>query len=264
MLLGMTVTLFSAIFVFVNRFPTPAAQGTGQFQAYLVLSPSGSSAVGLRILHGSGPAVPSNGKVYISVSGAAATNTGDYQFVNPNPIGNCLNVSNYATSSWTAGQAWYTNFTTGAPPPPGCFQGTSAPVNLPATFVVSVIVGGTLLFNVVIPASTTIQPPVVVQVWTSNPVPTASQAGQPGWPTSFYVNATILYLGASSGSVVALTGGVPGMNPSVKLTFLGSNLWSAQISTNLPSKTGPYTAFLQASNTLSGQSSSATFTINVT
>ncbi len=264
MLLGMTVTLFSAIFVFVNRFPTPAAQGTSQFQAYLIPSATGGSAAGLRILHGSGPAVPSNGKVYIYVSGAAATNTTDYQFTTPNPIGNCLNVTAYTTASWSAGQAWYTMFSTGAPTAPGCFQGsTAAPVKLPATFTVSVIVGGTLLYNVVIPASISTQPPVVVQVWTSTPVPTAAQAGQPGWPTSFYINATILYITGTNGSAVALTGGVPGMSPSVKLTYVSANLWSALVSTNLPSKVGSFTAFVQATNSLN-QTSSATFSIAVT
>ncbi len=264
MLLGMTVTLFSAIFVFVNRFPTPAAQGTGQFQAYLIPTASGGSAAGLRILHGSGPAVPSNGKVYLYVSGATATNTTDYQFTTPNPIGNCLNVTTYSTASWSAGQAWYTMFSTGAPTPPGCFAGsTPAPVKLPATFTVSVIVGGTLLYNVVIPATSSTQPPVIVQAWTSTPVPTAGQAGQPGWPTSFYINATILNIAGTNGSAVALTGGVPGMSPSVKLNYAGANLWSAQVSTNLPSKVGTFTAFVQATNSLN-QTSSATLLITVT
>lgn len=264
MLLGMTVTLFSAIFVFVNKFPTPPAQGTGQFQTSLVIS--GSNLVGIKIVHGTGPAVPSTGKIFLRLTGAA---TSDVQFssLGNQPIGACLNISTtpsvYTAASWIAGETWFTTFSlTASSTPTGCVT-TPAGIAIPAgglTVTVLVIVGGTLLYNIAIATTSANQPPVIVQVWT---YPSIVPKG-----TTFWINATILNLAGTTGTAIALTGAVYHMNATVPLTFVGSSsaphLWSAKIlGAYAGNKTGSYTAFLQATNTTTSQTASANFIIQV-
>ncbi|MGI0052649.1 MAG: type IV pilin, partial [Thermoplasmata archaeon] len=71
LLLGLTVTLFASVFLFVNTFPTPNPQPTGQFSGtlgYTYVAGTGTVVSSINIGHIAGPTLfdTVSTKVYIA------------------------------------------------------------------------------------------------------------------------------------------------------------------------------------------------------
>lgn len=229
-LLGITVSLFSAVFIFVNRFPTPPPQGLDQFQASLVLDPSSASHIyGVKVVLGAGPIVSSSARIYLVPSSPVA---GTWQFSQPNgiPVLWGLNGTNTSTSYWSSGQVWFTHF--------------KVEPTLPFNIGVDVIRAGTLLFQVTLSGATVSFPPVVSQVWTS---PSYIRVGQ-----NFTVN--VVMTGNLTGVTATIyLGGIPVLSSTAKpLTInpaTGSGSFTVTPSSAGTTTTpGSYLAFIQGHN----------------
>ena len=110
LILAMTVTLFSTVFVFVNAFPTPNAQTFVNFEATLSppVSINGfpSNTTFLNITHEGGQALTSSlTSVVVQVNQNTSVFTLPSGYVSVNP------VSGWSNLRWTTDQTWIMNLT---------------------------------------------------------------------------------------------------------------------------------------------------------
>jgi flagellin-like protein len=154
LLLALTVTLFSSIFLFVDTFPQPPAQPSSQFSAQLLYGGAhGQSILGLTIEHLAGPTLA--GQIFIYLSSADHPS----RFTSPFTLANGLNGS----TTWNLGQTYYLNLTSDA---------LTAPDNI----TISIISTTELLFRVTLPGQNPILPPQFVAQGTNPALPTVGQS----------------------------------------------------------------------------------------
>lgn len=242
LLLGMTVALFSAIFLFVNKFPKPLPQGTDQFQASLVLDPSSSGSIyGVKITLGAGPTVATTAAVYLVPSKAVA---GNWQFGRAAgiPIRWGLNSTpNSSANPWVSGQVWFSKF--------------KVEPTLPNNITVDVVAQSILLFQVVLTGGTVNSPPVISQVWTNKTTP---QVGQ-----SFTINA--LLTGNLKGATATIyLGGIPTLTKTAQPFVIntGTGLGSYNVLAGGTTASGSFLAFIQGNNS-AGQTFSASVPVTI-
>ncbi len=232
------MVLFSSIFVFVNRFPTPAPQNANAFQASVVMS--GGYVSGVQILLESGPVVQTWARVYLQSS----TSSSDWQFHQANgiPVGWGLTPPN-ATTGWTMGKTWSTQFKS---------PGLPASTNL-SVYVIS---ASQLLYSTVITGSP-LAPPVLASTWTSPAFPSVG--------SNFSIYAQVSGSSTGMGLNVSLQG-VPGLPSTAKwMKPLGGGKWVYNVAAGLTTGTGgTYAAFVQGKNNATGVTVAGSVTITLT
>lgn len=155
LLLGLTVTLFGTIFVFVSTFPRPPPQPTGQFSASMQVSYSGTVGTiqSISIAHLAGPTIQSTISNQIWISSAAKPSA----FTGPFTIQQGLATG----TSWAIGQTWTLNLTT-------------YNLHTPDNLTISIVSANQLLFHQTVPGSSPSIPP---QFTNQGTVPTNPTVG---------------------------------------------------------------------------------------
>lgn len=244
LLLGITITLFSAVFIFVNRFPHPPAQSTSQFQTNLVqlkdcsgtTQPTGL-AVQVTLL--SGPAVPGVASVFLRTNPTSAVNW-QYALTSGVPVPwGFTGAHNSTNVPWTAGQTWCTYLKTGL--------GASS-------LTVSVVSSSLLLYQNTVPGSTTSLPEVITRTWT--------YVTQPQVKSNFTIYALFAQNLSVNATVRISLAGIPGLTPTVQNMTFSATLASYQVLGGLTTTPGTYIAFINGT-TWSG-TTKQTFTATVT
>jgi flagellin-like protein len=244
-LLALTVTLFAAIFAWVNTFPPPPAQNSNQFQASIVTGTNGSSGcttpacktvvTSLSVLHLAGPAVTSAASIYIKSAN--------------NPLGPEFKAYTLAQGGipsgkvWNLGQTWTYTFATGLQPV------------LPDNLTVSIITASQLLFSVILPGQGFVFPPTFLSTYTVPATPTIGQ--------SFTVYAALSGT-VTTNSVYVNLGGIPGMSgTSEPMTVGPTGVYSISSSGfGTSSANGTYYAIFNASNS-AGQATTSALAITI-
>ena len=227
-LLAMTVTLFASIFAFVTTFPSPPAQNSNQFQASLVVTPSGTSASAISITHLTGPNVPAGAQIYFKSAGHPSV----CPFTAPVSVSLDPNITQLV---WKMGQTWNVPFYKICGGSAGSYNDL-----LPDNITVYVVSNANLLFSVVLPGSQIVTPPQILSTWTSpSPVPKGS---------ALSVDATIAGT-FSANSVYVNLANVPGLptTPVKMVPYQGHWVWNSTGNSSGPTKTGSYTGFINVS-----------------
>ncbi|MBX8637805.1 MAG: type IV pilin [Thermoplasmata archaeon] len=193
LILAMTVTLFSTVFVFVNAFPTPNAQTFANFEATLStpVSINGfpSNTTFLNITHEGGQALTSSlTSVVVQVNQNTSVFSLPSGYVSVNP------VSGWSNLRWTTDQTWIMNLTH---------------VTQSSVVGVSIIdkANNYVVWSTVLNGKPSHAYPVLQNAWAlPNPV-------KPG--SSITINASIYNGGSGS---IALTANVTLLNNSVSIT----------------------------------------------
>lgn len=226
LLLALTVTLFSSIFLFVDSFPQPPPQPASQFSAQLlyktvlVSGVNETKIVGITILHLSGPTLAGTSiSIYLYSSDHPSS------FTAPYTLASGLNGS----AAWNLGQSWSENI-------------SSHGLYVPDNITVSIISTTELLFRVTLPGATPILPPQFVAEGTSPAAPTVSQA--------FTLYVEISDPNLNPNSVYANVSAVPGsgLGTTDKMTYSAS---AGQFQLSFPSganTVGTYYVFVNASD----------------
>lgn len=221
LLLALTVTLFSSIFLFVDGFPQPPPQPASQFSAHLLYNGSKISAIS--VLHLSGPTLSGSTILVYLYSSEHPT-----RFTSAFSLSSGLNGS----KAWNLGQTWYLNL---------------LPYTLTVgdNITVSIITTTQLLFRVTLPGNVVVLPPQFLQEGTDPAVPTVSEA--------FTLYVQILDPDLKSWSVYANVSAVPGsgLAASDKMSYsssLGEYVLSFPSGGNA---VGTYYVFVNASDNLS-------------
>lgn len=241
LLLGLTVTLFSAIFAFVTKFPSPPAQNVDQFQATLV---TGSGSITkLAIEQTGGPSVPPGDHVFL-VASRTVTN---WQFSRASGILVSWGTSN-STSGWSTGQFWTTTFSPG--------------LTMPTNITIYVVSSTSLLYTTTVPGVTPNEPPVISSVYPSPSEPAAGAAFVLYAQTSAY--ASTMTVTASFAAVPGLTTLGTGGNGTVSLTYtVSTGLWSYSVPASKTTTNGTYEVFLSGVNSKTGVKFSASFAFTI-
>jgi flagellin-like protein len=247
LILALTVTLFSAIFFFVNTFPRPPTQASNQFSATLTYMPvtgKGIQITGVRILHLSGPVVFSGGTgIYLFVQAP-------YTAICP-PVGCTIPSGLNGSQIWSLGGTWQMNL-------------SSLKLYAPNNITVTIVSNNQLLFSQNVPGAAVNSPPVFLRVWTY-PVSPFSHS------TPFYVNVTIsdpnLNTTCSNSCVELITSALPGHNTTsiLPMTFK-STYWTVKVPVGVApwiESAGTYNLFILATNIL-GLQNSLTIAITMT
>lgn len=135
LLLGLTVTLFASVFLFVNTFPTPSPEPTGQFSAnlgYTYLTGIGTVIASVNLGHIAGPTLyntPST-QIYITASQDPTAF--------PSPFSVAAGLA--GTTSWPIGATWTLNV-------------TSRDLTLPENLTISILTDNVLVYRDVLPGS---------------------------------------------------------------------------------------------------------------
>ena len=193
LLLALTVTLFSSIFLFVDSFPQPPPQPASQFTAHLLYN--GSKISGVTVLHLSGPTLAGTSyQIYLYSSKQPHVFPGSFT------LASGLN----GTSTWNLGQSWYKNL-------------SSYNLVLGDNITVSIISTTQLLFRITLPGSTPVLPP---QFFAEGTIPATPSVGQ-----AFTLYAQIYDPLLKSWSVYANVSAVPGsgLASSDKMTYQASS-----------------------------------------
>lgn len=149
LLLGITVVLFGAVFFFVNAFPTPPPQPTGQFSASVTYSTNGKQITMISIVHLAGPLLQQSTQIWLGSQAHPA------KF----PSYETLSLGLKGSSQWAIGQTWIDNVTA---------LGLTTPDNI----TVNIIANNQLVFHTVVPGSQFTTAPQFVQAGTvPAPVP---------------------------------------------------------------------------------------------
>ena len=236
LLLGLTVTLFSAIFAFVTRFPAPPAQSVNQFTASLVTTTT--TITQLRILQTGGPLVPENDHIYL-VSSRAVTN---WQFTQAAGIPVAWGTGN-STRGWGTGQYWSTTF--------------NPAIKIPTNLTVYVVSPTNLLFSTTVPGTTPNVPAVVTNTYTI-PANPALKAG-------FEIIADVSGTSANLQFNVSLSL-IPGLAAlgTPALTYsAANNYWYYNVPAGDTTTNGTYLAFIQGTNTVTHVKVSGSVTITI-
>lgn len=235
LLLALTVTLFASIFFFVNTFPQPAPQPTNQFTASLTYGSSGTTIVGISVLHLAGPSVPGGATVYLYSSSHPT------RFPTPFTVSSGL-VGHAAV--WNLGQSWALNLTTYT-------------LTTPDNITVSLVTSTELLFRVTLPGQNPAVPPVYTNVGTL--------PAQPVVGRSFTVFTQISDSTLQAKSVYLNLSQVPGVPGKglYKMVFSASNgTWSVSLPAGTTTSTGTFYAFINSSD-LFNLANSIAFTITI-
>jgi hypothetical protein len=245
-LLALTVTLFAAIFAWVNTFPAPPAQNSSQFQASIATGTNSSAScttavckyvvVSISILHLAGPSVSPYASIYLKSAN--------------NPLGpefKTYSLTQGGISSgtvWSLGQTWYYPFPSGLQPV------------LPDNITVYVISANQLLFSIILPGQGFTFPPTFLA--------TSVTPGQPSIGQAFTVSASLSGT-VTSNSVYVSFAGIPGFTSSSPVAMaLGGNgvytLSSSGLGTSTTS--GTYYAVFNASNA-AGQATTTALSITI-
>lgn len=223
LLLGLTVTLFGTVFVFVNTFPRPPAQPTGQFDAWLTYAQEsgvGEIVSSIDISHLAGPTIFSGASTQIWLSSAEQPTA----FPTPFSVGSGLS----GASSWSIGEVWSLNV-------------TSRALVVPNNITISLISQGELLYHEIVPGSLLQVPP---QFGDAGTVPSAPAVG-----AGFLVYAPITdpdlsagsgpdYYAASPGSVevnYSLLPGFSGAAPQPMSYSAQNGTWEFEVPTGTTS-----------------------------
>jgi hypothetical protein len=163
LLLGLTVTLFSSIFFFVNTFPRPPSQSASQFQGSLLFTPNGGYITNVLILHLSGQVLSSP---VTTIYMRSSANPGFYsaQYT----VAQGLNGSNY----WALGQTWNISLTSTGPQPGPSPNGDPVPDNM----TVYILSGTQLIFTVTLPGQVPALAPYFTNFGTKPSPPVVAQA----------------------------------------------------------------------------------------
>ena len=222
LLLALTVTLFSSIFLFVDNFPRPPAQPASQFSATLVYGgASGGFITAVDVLHLAGPTLTGNGvQFYLSSSKNPSA------FHSPFTVAQGLNGS----TSWNLGQTWALNI-------------SSYGIISTDSLTISIVSTTELLFRVTLPGSQPALPPQFVQDGINPGAPTVGSA--------FTVYVQIVDPQLKSYSVYANLSQVPGTGlPTKDLMTYSSTTGLYTLSVpNGASGAGTYYIFVNASDT---------------
>jgi FlaG/FlaF family flagellin (archaellin) len=175
LLLGLTVTLFSSIFFFVNTFPRPPSQSASQFQGSLQFTPNGAYITNVLLLHLSGQVLSSPvTTIYLR----SAVNPSFYS--SQYTIAQGLNGSN----DWALGQTWNISLTSTGPQPGPSPNGDPIGDNL----TVYIISGTQLIFTVTLPGQVPALAPYFTNFGTKPSPPVVAQA----FNITIYVSSTNL------------------------------------------------------------------------
>ncbi len=230
LLLGLTVTLFSAIFAFVTKFPSPPAQNVDQFQA--AVTTSAGTITKLSIEQTGGPNVPPNDHVYL-VSSRTVTN---WQFSQSSGILVSWGTGN-SSSGWSTGQSWTTTFSPG--------------LTLPTNITIYVVSSTSLLYSSTVPGITPNEPPVFTDLYTNLSAPATGAAFTIVAETSAY--ATTMTVSVNLAAIPGLTSLGTGANGTVSLTYSATTgLWTYNVASSKTTTAGTYEVFFSGINTKSG------------
>ncbi len=230
LILGMTVTLFSVIIVWVSSIPSPTAQTRVDLTSQMTTIPGGATGVQIILTHRGGQALyPVPTVIYVSRqvgSGPQTTDTVSLHLFNPvllSPSG----LIDGSDSIWSIGERWeYENL--------GWSVSDSITVTIVDTSVNAVVWSGEMNPN------QGSKPPIFISVWTSG----AQNGGQPSpvyaqngffvyaevispitggfiRPNSVYLNITPL---SQSGACLPFPMSDDGQAPDIAA---GDNIWSA-------------------------------------
>jgi Archaeal Type IV pilin, N-terminal len=238
LILALTVTLFSALFAFVSRFPAPPAQSVNQFQATATstttnasgnycgttkLTSSSTGICSIAILQDGGPPVPSSDRVYLESS----RTTTNWQFAQATGIPVAWGINNFS-GGWETGAYWTESFAT--------------PIKNPANVTVYIVSSSQLLYSGVVPGAGANNPPVLTSAYTS---PSSINVGEAFQVFAFVSGATAnLSLNISLSDVPGLPSTVQAMHP------YGTGEWVYNASG--PTANGSYLGFIQGANTSGG------------
>ncbi|MFZ1022694.1 MAG: type IV pilin [Thermoplasmata archaeon] len=163
LLLGLTVTLFSSIFFFVNTFPRPPSQSASQFQGSLLYTPNGGYITNVQILHLSGQVLSSPvTTLYLRSSSNPSFYSAQYT------IAQGLNGSNV----WALGQTWNISLTSTGPQPGPSPNGDPVPDNM----TVYILSGTQLIFTVTLPGQVPALAPYFTNFGTKPSPPVVGQS----------------------------------------------------------------------------------------
>lgn len=156
LLLGLTVTLFASVFLFVNTFPTPSPQPTGQFSGslgYAYIGGVGTVIATVSIGHIAGPTLfnTADTQIYITASQDPTAFTG------PFTVADGLGGAN----SWPIGATWSLNV-------------TGRTLTLPENLTISILTNSVLVYRDVLPGS---YPTVAPEFTNSGIVPASPFVG---------------------------------------------------------------------------------------
>ena len=149
LLLALTLTLFSAVFLFVTTFPKPAPQPSAQFQATLAYGGSGGTkVVAINVNHLAGPnLLPATTQFYLfSQNATAAFGANPYH----------LSDGIAGVTQWVVGQVWSFNLVS---------RGIS--LFVPDNITVSIISNGILVYRQSIPGQNAAIPPLFLNQGTT-------------------------------------------------------------------------------------------------
>ncbi|HEV2166213.1 MAG TPA: hypothetical protein VGS23_04445, partial [Thermoplasmata archaeon] len=173
LLLAITVTLFTAIFFFIQDFPKPAPHSVSQFSAFIGYRAGSSAIVSVTIDHLAGPAVSGTTSKQAAIYIASENRSNTW-----GPFLLSQGLPNAATN-WVFGQAW--NCTSACAGFPSLF----APDNL----TIKLISGGGLLFEDSIRA---VFPGFAPYFQRASVAPTSGGTFHSASPTTFSVAATVV------------------------------------------------------------------------
>lgn len=226
LLLGLTVTLFGTVFLFVNTFPQPAPQPTSQFAAQLSFQfqPGVGTVINyLNITHLAGPTIfnsPSN-QIFISSAQKPGAFTGPYS------------VAAGGLVTWAIGETWSLNVFA---------KNLSYSDNL----TVSVVSANQLLYHNTLPGESPSIPPQFTNEGTVPAKPTM------GVGFSVFAQISDANLPTTSTHVTANYSLIPGLYgaPPVQMTYSAQNgTWQCSVP-NHTTSSGVYFIFVSAIDTL--------------
>ncbi len=247
LLLGLTVTLFSSIFFFVNTFPRPPSQSASQFQGSLLFTPSGAYITNVQILHLSGAVLSSpTTTIYLRSSNNPSFYSSQYL------IDQGLNGSNY----WALGQTWNISLTSTGPQPGPSPNGDPIGDNL----TVYIISGTQLIFSVTLPGQIPSLNPYFTNFGTN---PSPPRVAQP-FNITVFVSASHL----NTKSVYVNVSQLPGVSGALLVAQRMSKGSSpGEFYFNVPagvtSNTGTYFVVFNATDATSGARGSQGFALTI-
>lgn len=235
-LLAMTVTLFSAVFLSLNRLPKAPPQPVNQFTASLSYGQANgklpTKIMSLSLVHLSGPVVTGSvaGQTAIYVSSQNRSAAFPTPFTLPQGLG--------GSSAWSFGQTWTVNISTNL-------------VFSPDNLTVAIVSADQLLFRAVLTASTSTAAPYFTQATV-----TSSPAANPLPASSTYnVSVGVVCAGGPCSSVKVNISELQGSTtPPISLAFaskLGIWWWLSSASSDKtpnPATTTTYYVFVTATD----------------
>jgi hypothetical protein len=241
LLLGLTVTLFGTVFLFVNTFPRPPPQPTGQFSAYLtytVVGGVGQVIATVNIGHLAGATLYNSITTNVWIESAAKPGA----FTGPFTVGNGLG----GAATWSIGQTWSLNV-------------TSYHLTLPDNLTISIVQSSQLLFRQTLPGSNPSIPPQFTNYGT---VPASPVQG-----TTFSVFVQIAdgYLSTSSTAVLLNYSLLPGFSSAAPATMTYSataGTWGYTVPVSGATAPGTFFVFVTATDS-NGLSNSVAIPVTI-